>query len=671
MNKLSIPILEKIIGLAFAAIAVLVFSACQFNSDSSNCRSVAKTLRLMALGDSLKRQQLGSVDSIRHAMATADDSLDYYDYALLYASHYMMTTTPDSSLFYVDKAEHFLQAFPASPRINGMRARTLATRGSYLYLLHGNPDSVVRLYRSAYQLLSVSDQTSYMPDLAANIADAYAEKHDLTKASHWFRKALVLADSLGINDTQTLSYHMGLGRVYTALGDFPSALRSYEIVDRRFDDLTPAMQIVFLNNYGNTYYYQKQYGQSLKTFRRLQSYLEQKGTPDVLDMKICKLNMADIFLRLHQSDSSRVYLEQVEPFFHQRNIEVGVFYCNTIRIGLALHARQYADIERTLRQERLSAPVNPMLKDIRYEYLSEYYARTGNYSRAYRLQKSVYETHDSIMNRQNIARANDIMVRLSEDTLRLHNQLRVQEERANYQVNLHIMGVIVAFLFVVVSVLLAKLFYNRKRTLQRHIDMLNLRLTIVRQRISPHFIFNVLNSCVGSYGPNEANRLTLLARLIRSSLDISSKTFVTLDQEIDFVKQFIEIQKSLMGQDFVVSYDLPPTDKMDAILIPSMFVQILTENAIIHGLKRKEGEKRLMISVAIDDQQACICVKDNGPGFDIRAYNNAKARIGLNIIRHTMAIINEENKSSKIRFDIHNDHGCSAILTVPRHLKAL
>ena len=105
------------------------------------------------------------------------------------------------------------------------------------------------------------------------------------------------------------------------------------------------------------------------------------------------------------------------------------------------------------------------------------------------------------------------MVRLSEDTLRLHNQLRVQEERANYQVNLHIMGGIVAFLIVVVSVLLAKLFYNRKRTLQRHIDMLNLRLTIVRQRISPHFIFNVLNSCVGSYGPNEANRLTLLARL--------------------------------------------------------------------------------------------------------------------------------------------------------------
>lgn len=90
-----------------------------------------------------------------------------------------------------------------------------------------------------------------------------------------------------------------------------------------------------------------------------------------------------------------------------------------------------------------------------------------------------------------------------------------------------------------------------------------------------------------------------------------------------------------------------------------------------HGLKHKEGEKLLMISVAIDDQQACICVKDNGPGFDIRAYNNAKARIGLNIIRHTMAIINEENKSSKIRFDIHNDYGCCAILTVPRHLKAL
>ena len=100
-----------------------------------------------------------------------------------------------------------------------------------------------------------------------------------------------------------------------------------------------------------------------------------------------------------------------------------------------------------------------------------------------------------------------------------------------------------------------------------------------------------------------------------------------------------------------------------------MLIQILVENAILHGLKEVEGEKRLRIKVDTNEQEARICVSDNGPGFDIRQYNSNRSRTGLNIIRTTVAIFNEEYATAtKMHFDIKNDNGCHATITIPMNI---
>jgi LytS/YehU family sensor histidine kinase len=189
-----------------------------------------------------------------------------------------------------------------------------------------------------------------------------------------------------------------------------------------------------------------------------------------------------------------------------------------------------------------------------------------------------------------------------------------------------------------------------------------------RQRVSPHFVFNVLNSRMMHTDQQEADQLMKLTKLIRANLDLTRKNIVTLSEELDFVSQYVEIEKQFIGEDFEFSIQAPDREPLEEIRIPSMMVQILTENAILHGLKNKDGKKRLWIQITKDSEQTRISVNDNGPGFDILRYNSKRTRTGLNIIRTTISIINQENYANKMSFDIRNDNGCHAILTIPHDI---
>lgn len=101
-----------------------------------------------------------------------------------------------------------------------------------------------------------------------------------------------------------------------------------------------------------------------------------------------------------------------------------------------------------------------------------------------------------------------------------------------------------------------------------------------------------------------------------------------------------------------------------------MFVQILVENALVHGLRGWDGKKTLQVRV--ERRQAgetCVSVQDNGKGFDIR--RKCQRRTGLGIITQTLAVINEHNRR-KMTFVLRNVEsetgevvGCLAQVCIP------
>lgn len=654
--------------LLYATItAILGLTACQQINNGERQRTDSQLRTFQALNDSMQHLSPQALPLIMAQMEAATDSLTWYDYYLMYGRHYLLSEKPDSLLPYADRVLRYTAGNKLqTPRLRGLAATALNAKAAYHYLLHHHPDTIIALYMQAYQLMKNSDMEESLPDLSANIGDAYVSKGNLPEGSHWYRRALYLVDSLGLPEKQTLTLYMGLGRIYTYLGDFKQAQQYYEMTDRRLEEMKPNMQSYFLNNYGNFYYYQHDYPKAMRTFRRLKSHIERYHAERNFDMFLCKINMADIFQNLGQTDSARQYVEEAEAYFRQQGVTTGVYYAHTIRIGIALQEKRYGDVEKIIKAEDPEMRVDPEMQTIRRNYMNRYYAAIGDYKHAYYGLQGHMEHQISTDSSLILLRSKDIMMRLSEDTIRLHHQLEMNQRQATYDKTRLALWAILATLIVVVLAFILWASYERKRKLKSSYDMLNLRLSNARQRISPHFVFNVLNSRMSKSSEQENDQLVTLAKLIRANLDLAGRPSVSLAEELDFVSHYVKIEQSLIGEDFTFSMDIPERSVLEDIKVPSMLVQILTENAILHGLKGLDGEKRLTIRVETDNEQTRISVCDNGTGFDIRSYNSERSRTGLSIIRTTLNVINQENPKAKIRFDIENDNGCHAILTIPR-----
>ncbi len=146
--------------------------------------------------------------------------------------------------------------------------------------------------------------------------------------------------------------------------------------------------------------------------------------------------------------------------------------------------------------------------------------------------------------------------------------------------------------------------------------------------MEPHFTFNVLNSIsavIMSEDRIQAN--TFLARfsvLIRNILDSSDKITRSLEKEIEFVKNYLELQKFRYKNRFDFSIEID--EEIDTTMpVPKMIIQTYAENAVKHGLFPLEKKGKLTIVITSTDDFFTICVEDNGIGRKKAAENKTKS----------------------------------------------
>src|SRR6188768_3898871 len=117
-------------------------------------------------------------------------------------------------------------------------------------------------------------------------------------------------------------------------------------------------------------------------------------------------------------------------------------------------------------------------------------------------------------------------------------------------------------------------------------------------QMNPHFIFNSLNSIkemiLEDEKQNASRYLSKFAQLIRTNLEQSSQTFITVRQCVDHLMQYLEMEK-IRFEEFVYTIEVDDDLTTDGIRIAPMLIQPLVENAIWHGLQNKDGEKKLSI----------------------------------------------------------------------------
>ena len=153
---------------------------------------------------------------------------------------------------------------------------------------------------------------------------------------------------------------------------------------------------------------------------------------------------------------------------------------------------------------------------------------------------------------------------------------------------------------------------NREREQSMHA----LEIDVLRAQISPHFLSNALN-CVRSLaamqGMDHIERLTAaIIRLLRAALG-SRDMLVPLREEIEYVRNYVEICQYQYLNDFSLTVEADPT-LLDA-LMPSMLLQPLVENAVIHGIADTCVNGAICIRAQRSGGDLLLCVTDNGQGM--------------------------------------------------------
>ncbi|MCD0468058.1 histidine kinase [Flavobacterium sp. ENC] len=163
--------------------------------------------------------------------------------------------------------------------------------------------------------------------------------------------------------------------------------------------------------------------------------------------------------------------------------------------------------------------------------------------------------------------------------------------------------------------------YFRRRINKRNklkLELITLELKSLKNQMKPHFLFNALNNLQGllfTKGVEEANLFLIkFSRLLRSTLEVTRDKSISLEEEIKYIKTYLEFEQIRSNNELFVTYKIQETLDLKRIEIPVMVVQTIIENAILHGLNPSRNKKELLIEICQLNNSLRIIIEDNGVG---------------------------------------------------------
>jgi len=157
-------------------------------------------------------------------------------------------------------------------------------------------------------------------------------------------------------------------------------------------------------------------------------------------------------------------------------------------------------------------------------------------------------------------------------------------------------------------------------------EKLQALLTKLKDQMNPHFLFNTLNTVAALIpaDPAQAERVVVkLSGLFQAVLAASRKSTHPLSQELEFCRDYLEIEKARFGARLKVEVAAPPAGDGEDPQVPVLILQPLVENAVKHGLSGRARGGHLVIGYAVAKGRLTLWVEDDGVGFGHSSYRGS------------------------------------------------
>ncbi|WP_085522040.1 sensor histidine kinase [Tuberibacillus sp. Marseille-P3662] len=195
----------------------------------------------------------------------------------------------------------------------------------------------------------------------------------------------------------------------------------------------------------------------------------------------------------------------------------------------------------------------------------------------------------------------------------------------------------------------------------------------LQAQISPHFLFNALNTIVSLVrtDPDKARRLLIsLSRYIRQNVTTTHREQESLREELNHVKAYLEIEEARFADQFTVYYHVDEAALNTTV--PPLTLQPLVENAIKHGLKPLPDHGMLTIVISHEQTWVKIAIVDNGVGMDatlksqlLRAPADSKNSTGIGLYNVNRRLVMTYGEKSRLHIDSHTGEGTTFYFYIP------
>ncbi|MCL2763905.1 MAG: histidine kinase [Treponema sp.] len=198
---------------------------------------------------------------------------------------------------------------------------------------------------------------------------------------------------------------------------------------------------------------------------------------------------------------------------------------------------------------------------------------------------------------------------------------------------------------------------------QKELELTRSSIAIMFSQIQPHFLYNALSAIAQlcDEDPVKAKKVTVeFSAYLRNNMEsLNNKGLIHIEKEIDHVKGYLDLEKAIYGNALNVIYHIEAGDFM----LPPLTIQPIVENAVKHGIGKKEGGGTLTLSVRETDNEFLVTVLDNGAGYDkANLHQDSQKHIGIENVRRRL----EEQCGGTLEISGEKGTGTTAVIKIPK-----
>lgn len=485
----------------------------------------------------------------------------------------------DSASYYHEKSHEILLAQPDSPQ----KTRALTTSYQSLGLVaqdKGDFQTAMSYYVSAHKL-SIDNNLIQLGNFHEfSIAKLNYNLREFDKAEAGFKKVYAYADS--VNNSQL--------KTWTTIG-----LAELAVIQKDYD-----AGLLF-------------YHEALNTSRA-------HGNTSLREVFF---EMGRLFIYREEPDSALHYLAQAEELTTEDHVKSRLKLDQAYSQLFQLEGDYKRAIEKVnevivaAKSENMSAFLAQTLK-----LASDIYVESGDYKTGYDYFLDYDKLQDSLFSKENLSSINALQLEYETD---LKNQkIKDLELLAMSQMSelsrknqLMIVGAIATLLLI----LLIYLVYRQRVTRASNNEILA-RQRLSNAQLNPHFLYNSLSAIQKLVLDNKdtvktSRYVAKFSKLTRQMLSFTEKESISLASEIEFLRNYLDLQKLRFGDKFEYNISMPDGIEIEFISIPPMITQPFVENALEHGFGHSTAaDNKLEIAITESKDQLTILIEDNGVGID-------------------------------------------------------